>query len=155
MTSEPPADDEVVVLDQETAVKDPAVTGTAAVKDPAVTGTAAVKDPAVTGTAAVKDPAVTGTAPAPASTGGISAQRWSEILAAFVDDPRGSAQMAAEAVDSAIDEFVTSVRARQRALASSWEGSEADTEQLRTAVREYRRFWHQVQEEGLTGKPGP
>ena len=82
---------------------------------------------------------------------GSSAQRWSEILTTFVDDPRGSVKMAADAVDSAIDEFVTSVRARQRALASSWQGSETDTEQLRTALREYRTFWHQVQQMSPAG----
>jgi hypothetical protein len=64
----------------------------------------------------------------------------------FVDDPRGSVKMAAAAVDSAIDEFLTSVQARQRALASSWQGSDTDTEQLRAALREYRRFAAQVQQ---------
>jgi len=90
----------------------------------------------------------------PASPGGISPQRWSEILAAFVDDPRGSVTMAADAVDSAIDEFVNSVRAQQRALASSWHGTETDTEQLRVALRDYRRFWHQVRQLDLAGKTG-
>ena len=64
---------------------------------------------------------------------------------AFVDDPRGSVKMAADAVDEAIGEFVNSVRARQRAMASSWQGTGTGTEQLRTALRDYRNFWHQVQ----------
>ena len=63
---------------------------------------------------------------------------------AFVDDPRGSVKMAADAVDSAVEEIVTSIRARQQALASSWQDSSADTEQLRTALREYRKFGAQV-----------
>jgi hypothetical protein len=143
-----------VVTDAEAAVKDPAPAGAA--RDPAETAGAA-RDPAET-TGAARDPAeITGAAPEPAapepgeaaapeSPGSISPQRWSEILAGFVDDPRGSVKMAADAVDAAIEEVVTSVRARQRDLASSWQGSEADTEQLRLALREYRRFGAQVRQ---------
>jgi hypothetical protein len=54
--------------------------------------------------------------------------------------------MAAGAVDEAIDEFVNSVRARQRALASCWQGTDTGTEQLRTALRDYRKLWHQVRQ---------
>jgi hypothetical protein len=115
--------DDVVVLDGETAVTDPALTQTAQ-------------------TPPASPPATT----APAVPEGIPAQRWSEILAAFVDDPRSSVEMAADAVDSAIEEFVTSIRTRQRALASRWQGSETDTEQLRTVLRDYRTFWHQVRQ---------
>jgi hypothetical protein len=101
---------------------------------------------------AVKDPALTETRPEPAETaapdapGSISPQRWSEILVSFVDNPRGSVKMAADAVDSAIEEVMASVRARQRALASSWQSSETDTEELRIALREYRRFGAQVRQ---------
>jgi len=49
---------------------------------------------------------------------------------------------------------VNSVRARQRALASSWQGTDTDTEQLRTALRDYRRLWHQVQQLDLGEKTG-
>jgi hypothetical protein len=153
----PPADDDVVVLDEESAVKGPARTGMAGGQagthgaEPAGGAVPPAREPAA---APVPQAAASPAAPAQGSTGGVSAQRWSEILAAFVDDPRGSVKMAADAVDSAIEEFVNSVRARQRALASSWQSSDADTEQLRTALREYRRFWHQVQQPGLTGKPG-
>jgi hypothetical protein len=84
----------------------------------------------------------------------ITPQRWSEILVSFVDDPRDSVKMAADAVDEAIGQFVNSVRARQRVLASSWQGTEADTEQLRTALRDYRKFWHQMQQLDLGEKTG-
>jgi hypothetical protein len=146
----PVLDEDVVVLDSEAAVKDPALTETA--RDPAETaGEPAVSPVPPTATAA---PSPAG-APAPAaavspgsadSPGSISPQRWSEILVSFVDNPRGSVKMAADAVDSAIEEVVASVRARQRALASSWQGSETDTEQLRIALREYRRFGAQVRQ---------
>jgi hypothetical protein len=93
-------------------------------------------------------------AQAGARDSGIAPQRWSEILVSFVDDPRGSVTMAADAVDEAIGEFVNSVRARQRVLASSWQGTETGTEQLRTALRDYRKFWHQVQQLDLGEKTG-
>jgi len=129
-----------VVLDAEAVVKDPALTGTA--REPAETAgqlAAAQRrhDPEVT--QAPGEPAVT-----PDSPGSISPERWSEILVAFVDDPRGSVKMAAEAVNLAIEEVVSSLRARQRALASSWQATEADTEQLRTVLRQYRGFGAQV-----------
>jgi hypothetical protein len=123
--------EDVVVLDGETAVKDPALTQPA-------------RQP-------LASPAAT---TAPAGREGIPAQRWREILAAFVDDPRGSVEMAADAVDSAIEELVISVRTRQRALASSWQDSETDTEQLRTALRDYRAFWQQVRQLGPAGTAG-
>jgi hypothetical protein len=93
-------------------------------------------------------------AAAPASSAGIPAQRWSEILVAFVDDPRGSVQMAADAVDSAIDEFVNSIRARQHDLASTWQGGEAGTEQFRTALLEYRKLGQRVQHLDLGERTG-
>lgn len=89
------------------------------------------------------------TAPAP-----IAPQRWSEILVAFVDDPHGSVKMAADAVDEAIEEFVDAVRARQRDLAATWQSPGADTEQLRTALREYRKLGQRVQQLDLGEKTG-
>jgi hypothetical protein len=157
----PVLDEDVVVLDSEAAVKDPALTETA--RDPAETA----GEPAVT-----QEPPTTTAAPSPAgapssaaaaspgsadSPGSISPQRWSEILVSFVDNPRGSVKMAADAVDSAIEEIMASVRARQRALASSWQSSETDTEQLRIALREYRTFGAQVRQmsPGAPERPGP
>ncbi len=135
-----PADGDDAVVLQGEVVKD----GTPVAQEPAVTE---AQEPAVA-------EAVSPAAASPASPGGISPARWSEILVAFVDDPRGSVTMAAGAVDSAVDEFVNSVRARQRALASSWHGTETDTEQLRVALRDYRTFWHQVRQLDLAGKTG-
>jgi len=175
-----------VVIDGETAVKDPALTGTAGNQagthgteaDPAVTEVpeptvAVAREPVVNeppeqtateagepvmaqaqepATAKAQEPA--GSAAQEPATATGAAQRWSEILVAFVDDPRDSVKMAAGAVDEAIDEFVSSVRARQRALASSWQGTEAGTEQLRTALRGYRTLWHQVRQLDLGEKTG-
>jgi len=152
-------EEDIVVIDAETSVKDPAPTETAP-----DTATGAVPgglghDPDMTG-APGQPPAAQVPAAAPASPdgaaarSGVSAQRWSEILVTFVDDPRASVKMAAAAVDSAIDELLTSVQARQRALASSWQGSDTDTEQLRAALREYRRFAAQVQQMSPSAETG-
>jgi hypothetical protein len=104
---------------------------------------------------AAQVPAATPASPdGAAAPSGISAQRWSEILTTFVDDPRGSVKMAADAVDEAIEECVNSVRARQRDLAATWQGAEGDTEQLRTALREYRRLGQRVQQLDLGDKTG-
>ena len=201
--------DRPAVLDEEPAVKDPALTGRGADAGPAVTEVqeptvavahepvvnegqeTAAPEPAATGAqdtaagaqdpvagarepvagepvmaeakelagagaqgptaAEAQEPAVTA-ARADAHDPGISAQRWREILVAFVDDPRGSVNMAADAVDEAIDEFVNSIRDRQRALSSSWQDPQAGTEQFRTAVRDYRTLWHQVRQLDLGEK---
>jgi len=132
-------------------------------QEPAVAGAgepamAEAQEPAVAG---AREPAVAG-GQEPVSTGAeqpaaaaVTPQRWSEILVAFVDDPRGSVQMAAGAVDEAINEFVNSIRARQRDLASTWQGGEAGTEQLRTALREYRKLGQRVQQLELGDKTAP
>jgi len=114
-----------------------------------------VQEPAMTEAeqpGAASEPAA-GTAGRPAGAV-VTPQRWSEILVAFVDDPRASVKMAANAVDEAIDEFVTSVRARQRGLAATWQSDGADTEQLRTALREYRKLGQRVQQLDLGEKTG-
>jgi hypothetical protein len=141
-----------------TGVPEPTV---AVAREPVVTE---AQEPAAT---EAQEPAATeaerqAVAPAPAVTGaqsgahdsGITAQRWSEILAAFVDDPRGSVKMAADAVDEAFGDFVKSVRLHQRDLACTWQSAEADTEQLRTALREYRKLGHQIRQLDLGERTG-
>jgi hypothetical protein len=178
-----------VVIDTETAVKDPAGAEQPAVApEPAATEVqeptvAVAHEPVVT---EVREPSVTEprdeaeepfmteaqapvvTEPRDVAEGPVmteaqepamaaatsTPQRWSEIMVAFVDDPRGSVKMAADAVDEAIGEFVNSVRARQRDLAATWQGAEADTEQLRSALREYRTLGQRVQELDLGEKTG-
>src|SRR5690242_10862883 len=104
----PVQDEDVVVLDSEAAVKDPALTETA--RDPAETAgepAAAQVPPTATAAPSPADAPAPAAAASPGSAdspGGISPQRWSEILVNFVDNPRGSVKMAADAVDSAIEE---------------------------------------------------
>ena len=111
------------------------------------------QEPAVTDAREPVVPASRDEAREPAAAA-VSSQRWSEILVAFVDDPRGSVKMAADAVDEAVDEFVNSVRARQRDLAATWQGAGADTEQLRSALREYRKLGQRVEQLDLGEKTG-
>jgi len=162
-----------VVVDEETAVKDPAP---AVAPEPATTEVQAptvavarepvmteAQEPAVTeprdeAVTEAQEPAMTGPRDAgqesAIAAAPITPQRWSEIMVAFVDDPRGSVKMAADAVDEAIDEFVNSVRARQHDLAATWQSAGADTEQLRTALREYRKLGLRVEQLDLGEKTG-
>jgi hypothetical protein len=76
----------------------------------------------------------------------VASQRWSQIQAMFVDDPRGSVTQAAGMVDEAIEAFIAAARERQARLASLWTGRDAGTEELRTAFQDYRAFWSSVTE---------
>ncbi|MCC5580342.1 hypothetical protein IMZ11_32460 [Microtetraspora sp. AC03309] len=71
-------------------------------------------------------------------------QRWRDIKAAFVDDPRGSVEQA----DALVEEAVSAVDDRRRSLADRWRDPDTkDTEELRLALREYRTLLTR-----LTGK---
>jgi hypothetical protein len=70
--------------------------------------------------------------------------RWPEIQSMFVDDPRASVELAAELIDDSVQMLIASVKERQHALLSSWQGTGASTEELRSALRAYRTFWHQI-----------
>jgi hypothetical protein len=74
----------------------------------------------------------------------VASQRWNRIQAGFVDDPRGSVTQAAGLLDEAIEAFISAARERQAWLASSWQGQDAGTEELRTALQGYRAFWTSV-----------
>ena len=85
---------------------------------------------------------------------GALSQQWHDIQAMFVDDPRGSVQLAAQAADDAVGALVDSLHQRQSALepAGSPAGAAgpsdterpSDTEQLREALRSYRVFCEAV-----------
>jgi hypothetical protein len=72
------------------------------------------------------------------SVGTAAGQRWHEIQAGFVDDPRGMVTQAAAMVDEAVEGFISATRERQAQVASSWQGRDAGTEELRTALQDYR-----------------
>ena len=95
------------------------------------------------GVPATPEPAVAG--PAAAATGAgipaaaLSEQQWPAIQAMFVDDPKGSVQRAAGAADEVVKAFVASIEREQAALSTAWE-NDASTEDLRTALQQYRAF---------------
>jgi hypothetical protein len=64
----------------------------------------------------------------------------------FVDDPRASVEQAAGLVDDCVEALVVSVKERQHALLSDWQGTGTDTEQLRTALQRYRTFWSSLKD---------
>ncbi|WP_371779185.1 hypothetical protein [Streptosporangium subroseum] len=72
-------------------------------------------------------------------------RRWQEVQAGFVDDPRDSVERA----DSLLDEITTSLRTaletRTTELQGRWKNSDQnDTEELRTALRDYRAMLEQL-----------
>jgi hypothetical protein len=168
-------DDEIVVAEvidesPDQSVTADAVTGAAAssaksapaagdpLADGPVTGDAvagaALADGPVTGTAA----SAAGSAPAAAMPADVDAngadrglsQHWRNIQSTFVDDPSGAVSLAAEAADAAVSALVGSLQERQSALLSTTGdmASAHDTEQLRTALQEYRVFCQDIEEIG-------
>jgi hypothetical protein len=73
-------------------------------------------------------------------------ERWHEILAMFVDDPRSSVELAAGLVDDSAEALVTFVQERQHALLSAWQGDDAGTEEMRIALQQYRTFWNRIED---------
>jgi len=76
---------------------------------------------------------------APAASGD-----WHEIMAMFVDDPRAATERAARIVDGSVEELVRSLKNETDTLRSAWQGGSADTERLRTALKDYRLFWQRL-----------
>jgi hypothetical protein len=59
--------------------------------------------------------------PAADAAASLSA-RWHEIQAMFVDDPRSSAEIAADLIDESVQALVASVREQQDSLLAAWNG---------------------------------
>ncbi|NAS21032.1 hypothetical protein GT755_04945 [Herbidospora sp. NEAU-GS84] len=80
--------------------------------------------------------------PAPSAVDDIDFdERWRDIKAAFVDDPRESVEKA----DALIDEAVSALAAKRQSLVDQWKNSGTnDTEQLRLALREYRNLFDRL-----------
>lgn len=69
---------------------------------------------------------------------------WREIMAMFVDDPRAATERAARVVDGSVEDLVRSLRGERDSLRSAWQGGSADTERLRTALKDYRSLWQRL-----------
>jgi hypothetical protein len=110
---------------------------------PAATS-AAGATPAATSPADASAPAGSASEPAGPNGGGIPAaalaeQQWPAIQAMFVDDPKGSVERAAAAADEVAKAFVASLQREQTELRAAWE-KDTNTEDLRTALQQYRAF---------------
>jgi len=98
---------------------------------------------AVPGQPAAGEPAAAGHVPAAA----LTEQQWPEIMALFVDDPRASVERAAATASELTAALTASLDREQQHLRASWRDN-ANTEDLRTALQQYRAFCGRL--EGLS-----
>ena len=70
---------------------------------------------------------------------------WREIQARFVDDPREAVQGADHLVAEVMQSLATTFNEHKHELEGQWQhGSDAETEDLRQALRHYRTFFNQL-----------
>lgn len=134
-----PGDDQLVRGEDDTAAEMPAAGSASAAG-------AASEAAAVPAGAADGGPGREPRAATESAGGAGSAGRWPDIQAMFVDDPRASVEQAAGLVDDCVEALVVSVKERQHALLSDWQGTGTDTEQLRTVLQRYRTFWSSLED---------
>ncbi len=93
--------------------------------------------------------------PAPLGSGPVATgregddERWHEIVAGFIDDPRGSVAEAADLIEADVTALIAALSRHRDALGETWQADEsADpataTEDLRIAMRSYRDFSRQI-----------
>ena len=100
----------------------------------------AVRPDAPTGPGDVTNPDPVPSSAAPAGDD----NDWREIMAMFVDDPRAATERAASIVDGTVEDLVRSLKGEQDSMRSAWQGNSADTERLRTALKDYRSLWQRL-----------
>ncbi|HEY6479417.1 MAG TPA: hypothetical protein VIZ00_05270 [Streptosporangiaceae bacterium] len=74
----------------------------------------------------------------PAGPTAASDGNWPQIQALFVDDPLAAVQQAADVVGGAMAALTAAANNREQTLRGGWQGDHTGTEELRTALREYR-----------------
>jgi hypothetical protein len=72
--------------------------------------------------------------------------RWDVIQRSFVDDPRNAVSDADSLVDEVIQRLSGSLTEQLRKLESEWHEGEPSTEDLRSALKRYRTFFHRLLE---------
>jgi hypothetical protein len=71
--------------------------------------------------------------------------RWQDIQARFVDEPRESVEQADGLVAELMQRLAHEFAQERQNLEAQWaEGENADTEQLRVALRRYRSFFQRL-----------
>jgi hypothetical protein len=72
-------------------------------------------------------------------------ERWNDVQAAFVDDPRSAVQRAQQLVDDLVKELTDVFSGERSRLEGQWSGGgQADTEALRVALQRYREFFNRL-----------
>ncbi|HEV7663077.1 MAG TPA: hypothetical protein VGQ62_06040 [Chloroflexota bacterium] len=72
-------------------------------------------------------------------------RRWSDIQASFVDEPRGAVEQADTLVAEVMQRLAQVFAEERRTLEQQWDkGGDADTEELRLALRRYRSFFDRL-----------
>ncbi|MGC5012959.1 hypothetical protein ACLQ2R_19525 [Streptosporangium sp. DT93] len=72
-------------------------------------------------------------------------RRWQVVQASFVDDPREAVERADSLLDEVTNSFRSALEARTAELQGRWKNNEKnDTEDLRTALRDYRATLEQL-----------
>ncbi len=64
----------------------------------------------------------------------------------FVDEPRSSVEQAAAFAGDRAEAFILSIKEQQDSLQSGWQRQDADTEELRLALQQYRIFCNRLDE---------
>jgi hypothetical protein len=138
------ADESAESAADEPAALEPAMLAPAAHEPAADEDEPAADEPAADEPFAQEPAVVTGqTGPARGSNGAAGlGPHWHDIQAQFVDDPRGSVELAAAAVDEAVTELVETLNRRRAGLvpAAGVPEDPESTEQLREALRSCRTF---------------
>jgi len=72
-------------------------------------------------------------------------QRWTEIQASFVDDPRGATQQADNLVATVVKDLAQIFAQERETLEGQWtRGEDVSTEDLRVALTRYRTFFDRL-----------
>jgi len=72
-------------------------------------------------------------------------ERWQQIMAEFVDDPRGSVKAAHELVGQSVEHLIARLHEERASLEQQWSrGDNVDTEGLRVCLQHYRSFFNRL-----------
>ena len=72
-------------------------------------------------------------------------QRWEEVQARFVDEPRGAVEDADGLVASVMQQLAEGFAQEREQLEAQWDrGEDISTEDLRVALQRYRSFFHRL-----------
>jgi hypothetical protein len=71
-------------------------------------------------------------------------ERWDDVQASFVDNPREAVQEAQGLVKSLVDELTATFTTERDRLEGQWNSGDIDTEALRIALQRYRSFFNRL-----------